>query len=310
MKWTKLKVHINPMAVEAMSDSLLGLGIEGIEIEDNFLSDGDRRAMFIDYTDEHLVPLDEYRIVAYLDESMDIEEMKTRISLEVQRLREFLEVGSGIFSIEEMPEEDYENKWKEFYQPFKVGDHMIITPIWETPESEEGDTVVRIDPGMAFGSGTHETTSLCVEFLLEQSLSDKKVVDVGCGSGILGIVAAKLGASDVLGIDIDENAVTIAAENVLSNDVASVMSVAHGDLLDQVQCKVDVIVANILADVIIHLTPTVKAVLLKGGTFISSGILVSRIPDVTEALEANGYRIEEVREKGEWAAIQATYVGL
>ena len=305
MKWTKLKIHVNPMAVEALSDSLLGLGVEGIEIEDNFLSEQDRKSMFIDYTDEDLIPLEEYRVVAYLDETMDINSLKESVRAELSRIGQFLEIGSGAFSVEEMPDEDYENKWKDYYQPFKVGEHMVITPIWEEPEISADDVLIRIDPGMAFGSGTHETTSLCVEFLQENEVKGKKVLDVGCGSGILGIVASKLDAESVLAIDIDENAVTIAEQNAVSNNVQSVMSVTHGDLLDMVEAPVQIVVANILADVIMAIAEDVKQVLTDEGLFISSGILVTRADEVEAVLKDNGFQVLEVRKRGEWSAILA-----
>lgn len=305
MKWTKLKVHVAPEAVDAVADSILGLGIEGIEIEDNFLSEEDRKAMFIDYTDEDLIPLEEYRIVAYLDESQDVAKVQGMIEAELTRIRNFIPVGSGRFSIEVMPEDDYENKWKEFYKPFRVGDHMIVTPLWEAPEATPEDIVIRIDPGMAFGSGTHETTAMCVEFLQEIDVRAKKVVDVGCGSGILGIVAAKLEAAEVLAIDIDENAVTVAAQNAVTNEVAAQMTVTQGDLLDKVRDKTQVVVANILADVILHITPQVKEVLEEGGYFISSGILATRAEEVAEGLRTGGYEVVEIRTRGEWSAILA-----
>ena len=306
MRWTKLKVHIKPEAVDAVSDGILGLGIEGIQIEDNFLSEEDRASMFVDYTADELIPLDEYRIVVYLDETMDVDQVNMDIENEVQRIREFMDVGSGSITVELMPDEDYENKWKEYYQPFRVGDHMVITPIWETPEVEADDVLIKINPGMAFGSGTHETTSMCVEMLQSINLSDKSVLDIGTGSGILGIVAAKLGAQQVVAVDIDPNAVTVAKENAVSNDVSEVMVVKEGDLLDQVTGRSEVVVANILADVIIGITEPVKQVITKGGIFISSGILASRAEEVKMVLEESGYEVLHVVIKGEWAAIKAT----
>ena len=306
MKWTKLKVHVNPIAIEAVSDMVLGLGIEGIEIEDNFLSVADQEAMYVNYVDESLVPYDEYRVVAYLDETMDVAFYQEAISKGLQRISAFLPIGSGKFSIEEMPDEDYENKWKEHYQPFRVGSKMVITPIWETPHVEEDDVVIRIDPGLAFGSGTHETTALCIEFLQQLDLADKKIVDVGCGSGILGIAAVKLGARDVIGIDIDENAVTIARENLVSNNVQGLMTIQQGNLLDNIDTQVEVVVANILADVIMLITPEVKSALQGSGYFIASGILSTRLEEVTNVLAINGFEVIEIKEKGEWSAVLST----
>jgi len=305
MQWTKLKVHIKPEAVDAVSDAILGLGIEGIEIEDNYLSDADRKAMYVDYTEDALMPYEEYRVVAYLDESQDVATMQSLIEAEVKRISNFIEVGSGRFTVEVMPDEDYENKWKEFYQPFRVGSNIIVTPVWEEAEAKDGDVVIKIDPGMAFGSGTHETTSMCVEFLQEIDVKGKNIVDVGCGSGILGIVAAKLGASKVLAIDIDENAVIAAKENVKINEVAQVVEVTYGDLLKKVSDKVQIVVANILADVIMAISPDVKQIMGKEGLFISSGILATRAEEVVKVLEDNDYSVIEVRTQGEWSAILA-----
>lgn len=308
MKWTKLKVHVDPLAVDAVSNLMLELGVEGIEIEDNFLSEQDKEAMYVDYVDAALVPLEEYRVVAYLDESMSVESLQAAIVKGLEHIREFLEVGSGAILIEAMPDEDYENKWKEFYAPFRVGEHMIITPIWERPETKEGDLVVKIDPGMAFGSGTHETTSLCVEYLQNIGLENADVVDMGCGSGILGLVAGKLGAKTVTAIDIDENAVAIAKENVVSNELDHVMTVSLGSEMSLPSEAIDVVIANILADVIIDLTPEAKRILKKSGYFISSGILNSRVEEVTGVLATNNFDVIEVKEKGEWSAILAKKV--
>lgn len=305
MKWTKLKVHVNPMAVEAVSDSILGLGIEGIEVEDNFLSEGDKEAMFVHSVDSTIIPFDEVRIVVYLDESMDLQGIQKQIADELVRISEFLPTGSGRFLVEEMPDEDYEHKWKEFYQPFRVGENMIVTPIWEEPEVGKNDIVIKIDPGLAFGSGTHETTSLCVEYLQAIDVRHKKVIDVGCGSGILGIIAVKLGAEQVIGIDIDENAIAIAVENVVSNDVQHKMSIVQGNLLEEVDGPVQVVVANILSDVIMLITNDVKKMLTEDGVFISSGILATRADEVKTHLINCGFDVMEVKTQGEWSAILA-----
>ncbi len=283
MKWTKLKVHVNPMAVEAVSDSILGLGLEGLEIEDNFLSEGDKEAMFVHSVDASIIPFDEVRVVVYLDESMDVQAIQKQIADELVRISDFLPTGSGRFLIEEMPDEDYEHKWKEFYQPFRVGENMIVTPIWEEPEVGKNDIVIKIDPGLAFGSGTHETTSLCVEYLQAIDVTHKKVVDVGCGSGILGIIAVKLGADQVIGIDIDENAIAIAVENVVSNDVQHKMSIIQGNLLEEVDEPVQVVVANILAGPLIELAESIAAHVKGGCVLALSGILSEQVEEVLTA---------------------------
>jgi ribosomal protein L11 methyltransferase len=306
MIWTKLKVNVNPVAVDAVSNMMFDLGIEGVEIDDQFLSIEDQKAMFVNYVDASLVPLEEYRVIAYLDETQDMNGLRVSIEAELLRLRDFMEVGSGRIDIEVMPEEDYENNWKAYYKPFRVGKNLIVTPIWETPEVLEGDIVIAIDPGMAFGTGTHETTSLCIEYLLEHQGDLGSVLDIGCGSGILGITAVKLGAVSAIGVDIDENAVTIAKENVAHNKVDHQVYIYQGNLIDHVEEPVDLLVANILADVLIMLTKDVKKVLKKDGVFITSGIIEDKEMAVTEALLAAEFKIVDIKRKGEWVAIKAT----
>lgn len=306
MKWTKLIVSIHPMAVEATANLMMELGIEGVEIDDQFLSDADKEAMYAHYVDDSIMPRDEYRVIVYLDDTTDALALKAQVETGLIRIKEFLEVGSGSIQIEEMPDEDYENKWKEFYKSFRVGEHLIITPIWEEIDSREDDMVVRIDPGLAFGSGTHETTSLCIEYLIEHDWQDKTVVDVGCGSGILGITAAMLGAKRVQGIDIDENAIDIAKENVATNNVDEIMSIHQGNLLDEVDGQVDLVLANIMADIIMMISKDVKEILRSGGTFVASGIILDMIEPTKAALIDAGFEHTEVRTNGEWAAIIAS----
>lgn len=305
MKWTKLIVNVQEVAVEAVANLILEIGIEGIEIDDGILTDVDKAAMYVGYMDESIQPLDEHRVIAYLDETQDVAAVQSFVEKGLEGIRAFLDVGTGHIAVEVMPDEDYENKWKEYYHSFRVGNNLIVTPIWEEVDSVETDIVIKIDPGMAFGSGTHETTSLCIEALQGIDLIGKSVVDVGCGSGILGIAAAKLGSSDVIGIDIDENAVKIAVENVNSNNVGSVMSVLHGDLLEQIEGNKDVIVANILADVIILIASDVKSLLTDDGIFIASGIIHDKVDETKRSLLNAGFNEVEVITKGEWAMMKA-----
>lgn len=305
MKWTKLIVSVHPMAVEAVANTMMEIGIEGVEIDDGILTEEDSKAMFVGYVDESIQPLEEHRVIAYLDETQDVTIIRSMVEKGLENIQAFLDVGTGAIAIEAMPEEDYENKWKEHYHSFKVGENMIITPIWEDVASTEKDIIIRIDPGMAFGSGTHETTSLCIEALQKLELKGKSVVDVGCGSGILGIAAAKLGAREVTCIDIDENAVTIAKENVMTNHVDSKVSVLHGDLLEQVKGKKDFVVANIIADVIMMIASDVKTLLTDEGIFIASGIILDKVDATKSKLSEVGFNKVDVVVDGEWAAIVA-----
>ncbi|MDF1618451.1 50S ribosomal protein L11 methyltransferase [Petrocella sp. FN5] len=305
MKWTKLKIHVLPLAVDAASNMLFDLGLEGLEIEDQYLSESDKEAMFANFVADTLVPLEECRLVVYLDENQDVDLCRTDIEKGLNNLRAFLEIGSGKIILETMPDEDYENKWKTFYKPFRVGDHMVITPIWEKPDLIEGDMVIAIDPGMAFGSGTHETTYLCIELLQECNHALGEVADIGCGSGILAIAAVRLGAKSAIGVDIDENAVKTAKENVKHNALEDRVTICKGNLLERIQSPVNTVVANILAEVIIDITKDVKKILHSSGILIASGILIEKEKEVTDALVTEGFTIVDIRKKGEWVAIKA-----
>jgi len=306
MKWTKIKIHVAPLSVDAVSNMLFDLGMEGLEIEDQYLSESDKAAMFANYVADTIVPLEEYRVVIYLDENQDIEICKTDIEKGLKNLSAFLEIGSGIITVETMPEEDYENKWKTFYKPFRVGKNVVVTPIWEKPDLMDGDMVIAIDPGMAFGSGTHETTYLCIELLQACNQHLGEVADIGCGSGILAIAAVRLGAKSAIGVDIDENAVKIAKENVQHNALENQITICQGDLLENILTPVNTVVANILAEVIIDLAKDVKKILHTSGIFIASGILNEKEKAVIEALTGEGFNILDIRRKGEWVAIKAS----
>ena len=201
---------------------------------------------------------------------------------------------------------DWKDKWKEFFKPSRVTDRIVVKPTWEDYQKEGDELVLEIDPGMAFGTGTHETTSLCMK-LMEKYLGDdaaeRKVLDVGCGSGILSIAAALLGCRKVLGVEIDEDAVRVAAENTEKNSVGDRVRIQQGDLAKGIDFTADIVVANLMADLVVMLTPDVKNHLAENGVFISSGILVEKEDAVTEAIRNEGFEIIEIAEDGEWCAI-------
>ena len=205
-----------------------------------------------------------------------------------------------------MHEQDWAEDGKKYYKPFRAGERLVIKPSWEPYEEKEGDLVLELDPGMAFGTGTHETTFMCMEQLEKYVKPGCKAIDVGCGSGILGLAAAKLGAGDVLAIDLDELAVKVAKENTEKNHLTDRVRVVHGDLLKQREEQADVIVANIIADVICALCGPVKRHLLPGGVFICSGIIREREDDVQCALAEAGYTVCNRLAKGEWVCLAAT----
>ena len=201
---------------------------------------------------------------------------------------------------------EWKDRWKEFFKPKKVGKQIVVKPTWYDYEKEEGDLVIEIDPGMAFGTGTHETTSLCLRLMEDYMKPGDKVLDVGCGSGILAIAGALLGASEVLGVEIDPVAVEIAQENLELNKVTDVARAQYGDLTKGIDFKAEIVVANLMADLVMMLSGSVPAHILPGGKYISSGILVEKKEQVAAAIRECGFEIVEIREDGMWCAIVAT----
>ena len=226
--------------------------------------------------------------------------------------------GVAESTVSNRSDEEWIDKWKAFFKPKKVGRKIVVKPTWEPYEAAEGEAVVEIDPGRAFGTGTHETTSLCIRALEECipraaeecgiSVSDVSVLDVGCGSGILALAAYKLGARKILGIEIDPVAVEVARENVARNGLEGAIDVREGDLTKDLpeDAKYRAVVANLMADLVIRLSADVKKHLLPGGYYISSGILVEKEPAVRAAVEAAGFTISDVKNDGEWCVIIAT----
>ncbi|MDF2819590.1 MAG: ribosomal protein methyltransferase [Clostridiales bacterium] len=308
MKWTQIKLTTTAEAVEAVAYTLGELGIQGIEIKDNQpLTEDEKRQMYVDLVD--VLPNQDDNntyIYFYLSELEDIDEKVLIIKEAIDELKEFVDIGEATLTLSQTDEIDWANNWKKYFKPFRVEDNIVIKPSWEIYEKENNDDIIiEIDPGMAFGSGTHETTSLCIKCLNKYIKKDSLVIDVGCGSGILGIVASKLGAKQVSCIDIDINAVTVAKENVEINNVTHNVHVEQGDLLQTATQKADIIVANILADVIIMLTKDIRKFIADDGVFISSGIIQDKVESVLQELKNNEFEVIEIIRKGEWAAIVA-----
>lgn len=308
MKWIKIVIDTVSEAVEVIYSQLSELGIESIEIIDpkELLAQQGKSQGDWDYIDENIFSGDigKVKIICYLCEEGQPEKQIQQIKDELHRIQKFLPIGTGELLIEEVDDQDWENNWKEYYKPIAIGKSLLILPSWEPLPLEYSDRkVIQLDPGMAFGTGDHETTSMCLEALENYLSQGDLIYDVGCGSGILSIAAAKLGAKKVMGIDIDEKAVKVAKENVELNLVSDRVTIACGDLLDLVQEKADIIVANIIADVIIHLTEEIRRYIQKKGTFIASGIIIQCVEDVKKAYTENGFELLDEIQNGSWAAL-------
>lgn len=206
-------------------------------------------------------------------------------------------------STAEVREEDWATAWKQYYHPIKVAKRLVVCPSWEVYERGADEIVLTLDPGMAFGTGTHETTRLCLQLLEDTVMPDTELLDMGCGSGILAVAAVLLGAKSAFGVDIDETSVRVAGENAVLNGVGDKTAFVCGDLTEKVSGSFDVICANIVADVIIRLAPVVPRFLKKGGTFIASGIITERADEVIAALEAIGLHVITRAEQGGWTAL-------
>ena len=315
MKWKKFTLTTTTEAVDLISCAFDEIGIEGIEIEDNIpLTEKETKGMFIDILPE--LPPDEgiAKVSFYLDDDVDVPGMLEKVNEALEELKMFTDLGACTIEASETEDKDWINNWKQYFKPFTVDD-ILIKPTWETiPEEHKDKLLIQIDPGTAFGTGMHETTQLCIRQLRKYTGSDTKVLDVGTGSGILGITALKLGAKEVFGTDLDENAITAVGENLEANGIqAGLFTVLQGNIIDDKEVQdaagyeyYDVAVANILADVIIMLQKEIPVHIKKGGIFITSGIINMKEEAVKEAFAANSaFEIIEVTYQGEWVSITA-----
>ena len=315
MKWKKFTLETTTEAVDYLGSLFEDLGIEGMEIEDHVpLTEKETKGMFIDILPE--LPPDDgtARVSFYLDEDADTEEILNGVREGLKELRAFVEVGAGTITASETEDKDWINNWKQYFKPFTV-DHILIKPTWEEiPKEHEDKLLIQIDPGTAFGTGKHETTQLCIRRLVHYVKPGMKVLDLGTGSGILGITAIKLGAESVFGTDLDENAITAVGENLDSNGIPKEQfAVVQGNIIDDPAVQdaagygcYDIAVANILADVIIEIQKEVPVHLKSGGIFITSGIIDMKEQAVKEALLANPeLEILETTRQGEWVSITA-----
>ena len=308
MNWTEVTIKTTTEAVEAISNILMEERCGGVMIEDpkDFLFQK-KNELDWDYVEEEVFNKsgqDGVLIKTYIPEERNVLELIETVKARIALLPSFgLDIGEGSVSLSNVNESDWANEWKKYYKPTKVGKKIVVKPSWEEYEKQEGDLIIELDPGMAFGTGTHETTSMCIRELEKYVDGTKRVFDIGCGSGILAIAAAKLGAKEVIAGDLDEVAVKVSKENCELNNVSDKVIVKHGSLFEVVEGKADVIVANIIADIIKILANDVSKFLSEDGVFISSGIIHAKIDEVVESLEQNGFEIVEIVKLGEWSAI-------
>ncbi|WP_042345807.1 50S ribosomal protein L11 methyltransferase [Bacillus massiliigorillae] len=309
MKWSEIAIHTTSEAVEPISNILHEAGASGVVIEDREDLFKEREDQFgeiyqlnpDDYPEEGVL------MKAYLPVNSFLGETVEGIKEAINSLMLYdIDLGLNSVTISEVNEEEWATAWKKYYHPVKISERFTIVPTWEEYEPVSSDElIIELDPGMAFGTGTHPTTVLCIQALEKMVNRGDKVVDVGTGSGVLSIAAAMLGASHVEALDLDEVAVKSAKLNIKLNKVQDTVNVSQNNLLDGVTGLQDVIVANILAEVIMRFTDDVATGLKQGGYFISSGIILQKKDEVKEALIASGFEIMETMVMEDWVAFIA-----
>lgn len=307
MNWKEISVLTEGVCVEAVAGILHRMGSGGVVIEDpqaarTYINKNgwDPTIVSPDFLEHDFVVVKAY----FPEEKEAISELETSL----QRVEDNFSVQCRIF-ISEVQDEDWEESWKKYYHTFKVGQRLVIKPSWEEYQPTEGEMVIEIDPGMAFGTGIHASTRFCLRFIDKYIKGRERVIDAGCGSGILSIAAAKLGASQVFAMDIDDLAAKIAHENVHLNGLDEIIEVRAGDIGEELaSLSADVILANITAEVVVGLIPSVASALQDGGWFFGSGIVEGRWPSVQKQLEKCGFRIEEVLTDVDWIGVAARRV--
>ncbi len=305
--WIEVTILTSSEATEAVAGFLYNCDVEGVSIEDVADVEFKKENLgFADFINESVLTIEEGAMVkGYFKDSENFMNTLNYIKESVDKLGEFgFDKGEGIVTYHKVNEDDWANNWKQYYKPAKVGEHIVVKPTWEDYEEKPGEVVVELDPGMAFGTGTHETTRMCIKALEKKVKGDTTVFDIGTGSGILSIAAAKLGAKHVVGVDLDPVAVESAKKNLEFNKVNNI-EILYGDLMEVVEGKANIVVANILADIIMFLSEGVRAFIEDEGYFIASGILNTQRDKVADKLKTLNFIIEEVMEDGEWICIIA-----
>ena len=314
MKWNQFRLKTTTEAEDIVSSMLADLGIEGVQIEDKIpLTQSDKEQMFVDILPD--MPEDDgcAYLTFYLDEEVDKHEMLLKVRQELEEMRSYLNVGDCTIEESQTEDVDWVNNWKQYFHQFYIDDILVI-PSWENVEAKDSDKmVIHIDPGTAFGTGMHETTQLCIRQLKKYVTEDTEILDVGCGSGILGMLALKFGAKHSVGTDLDPCAIDATYENMDNNGISrDQYEVMIGNIIDDkaVQDKVgyekyDIVAANILADVLVPLTPVIVNQMKKGAYYITSGILDVKEEVVVKAVKDAGLQLVEVTHQGEWVSVTA-----
>ena len=314
MKWNKFRLKTTTQAEDIVSSMLMDLGIQGVEIEDHIpLTQSDKEQMFVDILPK-IEPDDGVAYLSfYLEEEDDKEKILADVINGLREMSEYVDVGDCVIEESQTEDVDWVNNWKKYFHQFHVDDILII-PSWEDVKPEDEDKmVIHIDPGTAFGTGMHETTQLCIRQIRKYAKEGTKILDVGCGSGILGMLALKFGAAYSVGTDLDPCAIEATRENMEVNGIRDDQyEVMIGNIIDDkaVQDKVgydcyDIVAANILADVLVQLTPVVVNQLKPGGIYITSGIIDDKEQTVVDAVRAAGLEVLDVTYQGEWVCVTA-----
>ena len=314
MKWKQFRLKTTTQAEDIVSSMLADLGIEGVQIEDKIpLTEQDKEQMFVDILPD--IPDDDGTayLTFYLDEEEDVAPVLMNVRKELEDMRAFLDVGECTIEESETEDVDWVNNWKQYFHQFYIDDILVI-PSWEKVKPEDSDKmVIHIDPGTAFGTGMHETTQLCIRALEKYVTSETEILDVGCGSGILGMLALKFGAKHSLGTDLDPCAIDATHENMEVNGIRKDQyEVMIGNIIDDKAVqdavgyeKYDIVAANILADVLVPLTPVIIHQMKPGAVYITSGIIEDKENVVVEAVKAAGLEVLEVNHQGEWVSVVA-----
>ena len=314
MKWNKFRIKTTTEAEDIVCSSLMDLGIQGVEVEDKIpLTQREKEQMFVDILPEIDVDDGVAYISFYLEEDEDKEKMLQAVREELKEIGTYVNVGSMEIEESQTEDVDWVNNWKQYFHQFTIDDVLII-PSWEDVQPEDEDKlIIHIDPGTAFGTGMHETTQLCIRQIKKYVTEDTEILDVGCGSGILGMLALKFGAKHSTGTDLDPCAIDATHENMDVNGISrDQYRVMIGNIIDdkEVQDQVgydryDIVAANILADVLVPLTPVILNHLKTGGIYITSGIIEEKEETVVEAVKAAGLEVLEVNHQGEWVSVTA-----